>query len=184
MFFPWMLLGIFNLCTDSSATLHCTPTALILFCHGGAIVSSGAHFAAYPFNITEDAHQILTENLMNVGGTVPAIEQCLRDLRQVGGRIYSLRGGAAHAIEVRAQSHMVDASNFRDVIDVIDERTERRPRDFRHPLALDAVNLHIVDRLALGLLVVDEFLNRRRLVFRLGFQGFTETLVIKSVEEV
>ena len=89
-----------------------------------AILSSGrAHFAAYAFHVAEDAHQIPAENLMNVGGAVPAIEQRLRDLRQVGGRVDSLRSGAAHAIEVRTQSDVIDSSNFRDVIDVIDERT-------------------------------------------------------------
>ena len=100
--------------------LHCTSTALILFCHGGAIVSSRAHFAAYPFDVPEDSHQIPAENLMNVGDAVPAIEQRLRDLRQVGGRIYPLRSGAAHAIKVGAESDVVDSSDFCDVIDLID----------------------------------------------------------------
>ena len=56
---------------------------------------------------------------MNVGGAVAAIEQRLRDLGKVGGRIYSLGSRAAHAIEVRAQPDVVDSGNFCDVIDVV-----------------------------------------------------------------
>ena len=38
---------------------------------------------------------------------------------------------------------MLNTSNFRDVVDVVDERAQRRPRDFGTPLALDTITIKI-----------------------------------------
>ena len=87
----------------------------------------------------EDAQQVPAENFLDIVRAVSAIEQGLRDLRQVGGGVHALRRGAADAVEVRAQANMIHSGDFGDVIDVVDQRLERRTRNFRRPLALNAV---------------------------------------------
>ncbi len=52
---------------------------------------------------------------------VTAIQQGLGNLRQVGCRIHPLRSRPAHPVEVRSQAHVVNAGDFRDVIDVINQ---------------------------------------------------------------
>ncbi len=49
------------------------------------LCSRRLHFSADALHLAEYAHQIPPENLVNVFGTVAAIEQRLCDLRQVGG---------------------------------------------------------------------------------------------------
>ena len=119
------------------ATLHCTTDAT----RGRINGDSSLHFVADGLDLAEDAQQIAAENFLDVVGAVSAIEQGLRDLRQIGGGVHALRRGAADAIEVRAQAHVIHSGDFGDVIDVIDQRLERRTRNFRRPLALDAVDL-------------------------------------------
>ena len=109
------------------------------------------HRVADAFDLAENAQQIAAENLSDVVGVISAIEQGLRNLWQVGGGVHALRRGAADAVEVGAQANVIHASNLGDVIDVVDQRFEGRARDFRHPLALDAVDFDVVDRLALRL---------------------------------
>ena len=45
---------------------------------------------------------------------------------------------------------MIDAGNFGDVIDVVDQGLEWRARNLGRPLALDAVDFDVIDRLALS----------------------------------
>jgi hypothetical protein len=73
---------------------------------------------------------------LNIVRAVAAIEQSLCDLGQIGGGVHALRRRAAYAVEVRAQAHVIDSGDFGDVVDVVDQRLERRTRNFRHPLAL------------------------------------------------
>ena len=47
--------------------------------------SLSLHLVAHAFHFAEDAQQIAAENFLDVVGAVTAIEQRLRDLRQVGG---------------------------------------------------------------------------------------------------
>ena len=49
------------------------------------LMSLGLHLAADVLGLAEDAQQVAAENLAYVAGAVAAIEQRLRDLRQIGG---------------------------------------------------------------------------------------------------
>jgi hypothetical protein len=101
------------------------------------------HFAAYAFHFAEDPQQISAENLADVVCAVAAVEHRLRDLAQVGGGIYSLRQGAAYAVEVRTQAGVIDPCNLGDVVDVIDQGLERRARKLGGPFPLDLVFVQI-----------------------------------------
>ena len=57
---------------------------------------------------------------MNLLAGVAAIQKRLRDFGQIGDRINSPRQ-AGHAIKIGAQSHMIDARNFGDVVNMIDQ---------------------------------------------------------------
>src|SRR5882672_708670 len=68
---PWIVL----------ATSNCTQAA----CRRGLVdARSRLHFTTDPLGLTEHAQQIPTQDLPDVVSTVPAIEQGLRDLRQIG----------------------------------------------------------------------------------------------------
>src|SRR5258707_8026259 len=99
----------------------------------------GPHFAAHSLGLAEDAEQVAAQNLPNIVGAVAAIEQGLCDLWQVGGGVNALGGRAAYAVKIRAQADVVDACDFRDMVDVIDEGAQRRARDFGGPLAFDPI---------------------------------------------
>src|SRR5215469_4289533 len=72
-------------------------------------------------HVAKNTEQVSAEHLVNVVGAVATVEEGLGDLRQVGGRIDAGGSGAAHAVEIRAQSDVIDASHFGDVVDVVDE---------------------------------------------------------------
>ena len=76
------------------------------------------HLAADGFDLAKDAQQISAENFLDLIGAVPAIQQSLCNLRQVGGRIHALRRCAADAIEIGADTDMIDARDLGDVIDL------------------------------------------------------------------
>ena len=112
---------------------------------------------AYPLHFLEYPQNIAAQNLVNVAGAIAAIEQSLRNFWQVGGRIDALRRCAGNPIEIRAQSNVVNPRNFSDVIDMIDQRLQRRARNLGRPLALDAVNLNVGYGLAIrSLLFADK----------------------------
>src|SRR3954464_3851046 len=69
------------------------------------------HLSTHTLYLSEDAQNVSSEDLLDVLRLVPAIQQCLRDLRQIGGRVDLLRKNR-YAVEIRAKSHMVDASNL------------------------------------------------------------------------
>jgi hypothetical protein len=108
------------------------------------------HFVADFFGFAEDAEQVAAENLADIVGAVAAIEQGLCDFGQVGGGVDAGGSGSADAVEIRAEADVIDAGNFGDVVDVIDQRTERRAGNFGGPLALDAVVVEVGDGLARG----------------------------------
>ena len=58
---------------------------------------------------------------MNVIGVVPAVEQPLRNLGQVGSGVHPLWRSSANSVEVRSQTDVVHARDFGDVVNVIDE---------------------------------------------------------------
>src|SRR3954470_17241949 len=86
------------------------------------------HLSTHTLYLSEDAQNISAENLLDVLRLVSTIQQSLRDLRQVGGRVDFLRKHR-HTVEVRTKSDVIDASDLRDVVDMIDQRFQRRPRD-------------------------------------------------------
>src|SRR6202049_4907211 len=53
------------------------------------------HFPAHAFHLAKDAQQIPAKNFVDVDCVVSAIEQRLRNLWKIGGRIYGLRGRSA-----------------------------------------------------------------------------------------
>src|SRR5580704_4394070 len=127
------------------------------------------HFAADALNLPEHTQQIPAKDLLNILRAVSAVEQGLCNLRQVCGRIHPLRSSAAHAIEVRAQAHMIHSRSLGYVIDVVDQRLERRTRNLRRPLPLDAVFVGVRDRLSFRLSFDQILLNRCCLVLVLCF---------------
>jgi len=52
---------------------------------------------------------------VNVLRTGTAIEQCLRDFGQVGGRIDSLRRCSSDTVEIRSQTDVIDARDLRNI---------------------------------------------------------------------
>src|SRR5258708_207585 len=78
------------------------------------------HLAADVFDLAKNAQQIAPQDLLDVIGGVSAAEKGLRNLRQVGGGVQTLRRGATDAVEVRAQANVVHPGNLGDVIDVVD----------------------------------------------------------------
>src|ERR1039458_6505190 len=79
----------------------------------------GLHFAADPFGFAEDAEQVAAQNLADIVGAVAAVEQDLRDSWQVGGGGGAFGRCAADAVKIRAQADVINASDFRDMVDVI-----------------------------------------------------------------
>src|SRR5271155_1529298 len=152
--------------------------ALTLMCGSGLC---RLHLAAYAFHVTKHAQNIATENLLDVTGAVAAIEQSLCNFRQIGGRVDPLRRGSAHSVEIRAQAHVVHSRNLRDVVDVIDKRLQRRPRNLGHPPALDAVHFDVIDFLALSFALRHVGIHGGGLVFVLGFSGIEKVLVNEAI---
>ena len=110
-------------------------------------------------DFAEDTEQVAAENLAAVFGGVAALHQGCRNLGQVGRRIEALGQLPADAIEVRTEADVIDACDFRDVVDVVDEHGERRARDAVGKLALQLVDLSIRSFFAFGLVLVLELLD-------------------------
>src|SRR5581483_1975770 len=73
-----------------------------------------------PFRLGEDPHEVLTHDLADIGLRIPAALQLgadrgdLRDVLHSGGRLVD-------AVEIRAEAGGVDAGDFVDVVDVVDD---------------------------------------------------------------
>src|SRR3954467_1192968 len=94
------------------------------------------HLAAHAFYFAKNAQQVAPEDLLDVFSLVTAVEQRLRDLRQVGSGIDLLRQHR-DAIEVGAEAHVLDAGDLGDVVDMVDQRLERRPGNLRGVFSRD-----------------------------------------------
>src|SRR5881396_1885402 len=105
------------------------------------------HLLARALNLTENSQQVAAENFVNSLGIVTAIEQCLRDLGQVGGRVDSFGCCSADAIKIRTKADVIDTCDLGDVIDIIDQRLERWTGNLGGPFALNAVLIEIGYRL-------------------------------------
>ena len=68
----------------------------------------------------EHAQKVLSQNLANVTFTIAALQQLVGDVRQHGHVLCALRH-IVGAIKVRANPDVIDAGDFGDVIDVIDQ---------------------------------------------------------------
>ena len=79
------------------------------------------------------------------------------------------RSSPTHAVEVRAESHMIDPRDLRDVIDVVDQIDFIGGRGIfaSHSRSIRST-CHIVDRLAFRLQFVHVFLNRSSLILCLS----------------
>src|SRR5207249_7686241 len=77
------------------------------------------HLLAHSLNFTENSQQVSSENFVNSLGAVTAIDQCLGDLRDVGGRVDAFRGRSADAIKIRTKPDVIDTCDLGDVIDII-----------------------------------------------------------------
>jgi hypothetical protein len=67
----------------------------------------GLQLSAHFFNLAEYPQQIAAENLVDVFRAVTAVEQRLRDLGQVCGRVDAFRRGAADSVKIRAQANVI-----------------------------------------------------------------------------
>src|SRR5271165_4175855 len=67
------------------------------------------HLVADALRLAEDAQQVAAEDSMDVFRAVTAVEQRLRDFRQVGGGIDALGSRAADAVEIGAEADVIDA---------------------------------------------------------------------------
>src|SRR5713101_2781705 len=143
-----------------------------------------SHFAADLLGVAEDAENIAAQDLADVVGAVAAVEQGLRDFRQVGGGIDAIGSCAADAVKIRAQPDMLNTRHFRDMVDVIDQRAQRRARNFGGPLALDAICIEVGDRLSLRFEFVGVGLDSSIAVFDLRFSGLAVVLVDEGVVEI
>ena len=54
--------------------------------------------------------------------------------------------GSAYAVEVGAQADVINSRDLSDVIDVVDQRLQRRARDFGRPFPLDSIFIQIGHR--------------------------------------
>src|SRR6266478_3081737 len=79
---------------------------------------------------------------------------------------------------------MINASDFGNVVDVIDQRFQGGARNFGGPLALDTVIVEVSDGFSGGLELVGVGLDCGIAVFGLRFSGFAVVLVDEGVVEV
>src|SRR5437667_10107411 len=91
------------------------------------------HLLAYSLNLTKNSQQVAAENFVNSLGAVPPLEQCLRDLGQVGGRVDAFRGRSADAIKIRTKPDVTRTCDFGDVAAISDSRLPRRTGKFCGP---------------------------------------------------
>ncbi len=107
------------------------------------------HLTRNLFHLTHDPQKVSTENLVNLLTVVAPLKQFRGDLRQIGDRIDAF-GQRGHAVEVGAEAHMVDARDFGDVVDMVDQGFQRRTGELRGPVLRDGQRVVIVQRAAIG----------------------------------
>src|SRR6266550_5274359 len=71
-------------------------------------------------NCFHHAHHVAAENLVDVGFRVAASQQLAREVRQLR-NISQVTQSRLHPIEVRSDSNVINAHQFHNVIDVIDQ---------------------------------------------------------------
>src|ERR1035437_1276118 len=98
---------------------------------------------------SEDAHQVSAQNLPHVVRRVATNQQRGGDLGQVRGRVDAL-GQRGDAVEVGADADVIDTRDPEDVVEVVDQRLERRAGEPRGKLAVDLVGEVVGNGLALG----------------------------------
>src|ERR1700733_8177403 len=165
--------------TDNATFARVQRTSVGLF-----MVLFRLHLAADTLGLAEDAQQVAAENFPYIASAVAAVEQRLRDLREIGGGVNALGSRAADAVEIRSQANMIHARDFGDVIDVVDQRAQRRPRNLGIPLALDAISVEIGGGFAGCFQLLGVGPGRGLAVFRLRLSRFAEALVDKSAVEI
>src|SRR5579875_1801345 len=79
-------------------------------------------------DLAEDAQDVATEDFANVLGAVAARHEGCGNLGEVGGGV-DASGRDRYAVKVRADADVVDARDLDDVVEVVDERVERRAAD-------------------------------------------------------
>src|SRR5258708_34095795 len=100
---------------------------------------------AYPLYLAKDPQQVSAENFVNIFRAVAAVEQGLRNFGQVCGGVNAFGRGAADPIKVRSQANVIHSRDFRDVVDVIDQRLKWRARALSPPFPPDPVFCQISD---------------------------------------
>src|ERR1039458_6771391 len=98
---------------------------------------------------SEDAHQVAAQNLAHVVRRVATSQQRGGDLGQVGGGVDAL-GQCGDAVEVGANADGIDTRDPEDVVEVVDQRLERRAGHPRGELAVKLVGDVVGNGLALG----------------------------------
>src|SRR5438552_4878110 len=83
----------------------------------------GERFYTGFFDLLEDAHEIAAEDLLDIALRQSASEQTLRDPRQRG-RCLEILGQRRNAVEVAADSDVIDSRDFDRMDEVIDDILE------------------------------------------------------------
>src|SRR5689334_13148921 len=81
---------------------------------------------------------------------VAALKQRGGDPGQVSDRVQPL-GGGSNPVKVRSQSHVIDARDLGDMVNMIDQRLERWTRELRRPLFLDRRRFLVCHGAAVGM---------------------------------
>src|SRR5262245_61726724 len=82
----------------------------------------------YLLRPAQHAQQVAAEDFQNILLTISTIEQFLRDIR-ITRHVFELLGHAIDAVEVGAESNVIDARYLDDVLDVIDDRMDAAGRN-------------------------------------------------------
>ena len=72
----------------------------------------------YPLNLSENAHEIATEYLLDLLLTVPSTQQLVREVREPGG-ISETHWSFRFAVKSRANTNVVDTHNVDYMVNVI-----------------------------------------------------------------
>src|SRR5205085_5000302 len=75
----------------------------------------------------QSSEDVQAVDLLNLFGCVAAVQQCLCDER-IARYVVELLGQRADAVEVGAQSDVIDPGRLHNVIDMIDDGVNRAPR--------------------------------------------------------
>ena len=79
------------------------------------------------FNFTHYAEEISAQNFEDLFTRVASLQQSLSDPGHIRNGVNACRQ-RSYAVKIRAQTYMVNAGNFGDVVNMIDERLERGTR--------------------------------------------------------